>query len=68
MKLPTYYTSSAYSANRTNSNPFQDSEKEKLTNLLEAIRSRFFSDGDMYKADIALKDIHNVVDKIFKYD
>ena len=38
-----------------------------MTNLLEAIRARFFSDGDMYKADIALKDIHNVVEKIFKY-
>ena len=38
-----------------------------MTSLLEAIRARFFSDGDMYKADIALKDIHNVVEKIFKY-
>lgn len=41
-------------------------ERDKLNILLEQIRTRFFDDGDTYCSKLALKDINDVVQKIFR--
>ena len=41
-------------------------EAEKMTLMLETVRTRFFSDEDLYKRELPFKDIKNVVTKIFK--
>ena len=44
----------------------KEKETGKLLDLLELIRHRFFSDDQLWKANIALKDIRNVQDEIFR--
>ena len=44
----------------------KETEREKLNKLLESVRIRFFADGDLYNCSIALKDINNTTEKIFK--
>ena len=43
-----------------------DWDKERTRYLLECIRMRYFSDSKFYQARIALADIHNVVNDIFR--
>ena len=47
-------------------NRIKEAERDKMTRMLETIRSRFFSDEDTYKCELPFKDIKNVVNKIFK--
>ena len=44
----------------------KEKEKKKLLGLVELIKQRFFSDDQLWKANIALKDIRNVQDEIFR--
>ena len=44
----------------------KEKETDKLLKLLELVRQRFFSDDQLWKANIALKDIRNVQDEIFR--
>ena len=44
----------------------KEKETDKQLELLELIRQRFFSDDQLWKANIALKDIRNVQDEIFR--
>ena len=44
-----------------------DKNRKQLLSLLELIRERFFSDDQLWKANIALKDIRNVQDEIFRF-
>ena len=47
-------------------NRIKEAERPKMTQMLETIRTRFFSDEDTYKCELPFKDIKNVVNKIFK--
>ena len=47
-------------------NRIKEAEREKMTRMLEAVRTRFFSDEDTYTCELPFKDIKNVVNKIFK--
>ena len=44
----------------------KDQERAKNLQLLEVVRERFFSDDQLWKCNIALKDIKNVQDEIFR--
>ena len=44
----------------------EKTDQEKTRVVLEFIRARFFTDSQFYQADIALADIHNVVNDIFR--
>ena len=47
-------------------NRIKEAERDKMTRMLETIRTRFFSDEDTYTCELPFKDIKNVVNKIFK--
>ena len=47
-------------------NRIKEAEREKMTRMLETVRTRFFSDEDTYTCELPFKDIKNVVNKIFK--
>jgi len=44
----------------------KEKETQRLLDLVELIRERFFSDDQLWKASIGLKDIRNVQDEIFR--
>lgn len=44
----------------------EKTDKERTIVLLESIRARFFTDSQFYQANIALADIHNVINDIFR--
>ena len=44
----------------------ENTDRERTRVLLENIRARFFTDSQFYQANIALADIHNVINDIFR--
>merc|ERR1711997_1288126 len=45
----------------------EETDKERTRVVLEFIRARFFTDSQFYQANIALADIHNVINDIFSF-
>ena len=43
-----------------------NNDVDKIEKLIEVIRVRFFEDDQLYQTTLPLKDINNVVEKIFK--
>ena len=44
----------------------EKTDKERTRDVLEYIRARYFTDSQFYQANIAVADIHNVVNDIFR--
>ena len=45
----------------------EKTDKERTRDVLEYIRARYFTDSQFYQANIAVADIHNVVNDIFRW-
>ena len=44
----------------------EKTDKERTRVVLESIRARYFTDSQFYQANIAVADIHNVINDIFR--
>ena len=44
----------------------EKTDQERTRVVLECIRARYFTDSQFYQANIALADIHNVINDIFR--